>query len=133
MIMIKENDGPLVNGYTDKDATTFLFPVERVIRMKVYRHNGKHYVRTRDVADLLGMKQPFQFVANCREILGEGSILNAEDTESFRGAENSGRVTFIEANDLLDYLLGDGTNYLQTYEKGMYTQVVEALRSIVTK
>lgn len=131
MILIKEAEGPTVNGYTDKDSSTFMFPVERVIRMKVYRHNGMHYVRTRDAADLLGMKQPFQFTANCREILGEGSILNGEDTESFRGEENSGRVTFIEANDLLNYLLHDGTNYLQTYEKGMYTQVVEALRNIV--
>lgn len=131
MILMKDTERPVVTGYVDTDNDSFYFPVERIIRMKVYCHNGKHYVRTRDAADLLGMKQPFQFTANCRKVLGEGSILNEEATESFRGEENNGRVTFIEANDLLDYLVKDGTHYLQTYEKGMYTQVVEALESII--
>ena len=131
MILMKETEGPVVTGYVDQNNDSFIFPVERVITMKVYCHNGKRYVRTRDAADLLGMKQPFQFTANCRKILGEGSILNEEATETFRGEENNGRVTFIEVNDLYDYLVKDGTHYMQHFEKGMYTQVVEALETII--
>ncbi len=130
MIYMEETQKHVVNGFIDRQQN-YIFPVERTIRMKVYCHNGKQYVRTRDAADLLGMKQPFQFTANCRQLMGEGSILNEEKTEAFRGKEDSGRVTFIEINDLLDYLIKDGTHYMQRYEKGMYSKVVKALQDMV--
>lgn len=133
MEMHNENEGYSITGFIEEESHITNFPVVRTIRMKVYSHNGKKYVRTRDAADLLGMKQPFQFTANCRKYLGEGSILNDAKTEAFRSEEDSSRVTFIEISDLLDYLLYDGTNYLQNYEKGMYTPVVSALQAMVNK
>lgn len=131
MILKDESDAPCVNGFVDESASSFIFPVERVIRMKVFKYNGRHYVRTREIADLLGMKQPFQFTANVREYLGDGCILNGEDTKPFREECDNNRVTFIEVNDLLDYLLTDSTNYLQKYEKGIYTHTVKALQNII--
>lgn len=134
MELHKETEGTSVTGYTERSNNgTSIFPITRVIEMKVFHYNGKHYVRTRDAADLLGMKQPFQFTAYCREFLGENAILKGEDTESFRSAEDSPRVTFIEANDLLNYLLSDTTYYLQTLEKGMCRAVISGLQNLVKK
>ena len=132
MELHKETEGTSVTGYTERNNNgTSIFPITRVIEMKVFHHNGKHYVRTRDAADLLGMKQPFQFTAYCREFLGENAILKGNDTESFRDGEDSPRVTFIEISDLLDYLLSDRTRYLQRFEGGMYMNVIAGLQNLL--
>lgn len=131
MLLQNNAEAPCVNGFVENKTEPFMFPVERVIRMKVFPHNGRYYVRTREIADLLGMKQPFQFTADVREFLGEGCILNGDDTKPFREEYDTNRVTFIAINDLLEYLVSDNTSYLQTYEKGFYTHVIKALQNIV--
>lgn len=123
-----------IEGYVsgkENEQLPDMFPVERIIRVKVYNRLGKPYFRTRDVAALLGLKQQFQFTSDCKEFLGEHCILKGRDTEEFRSAEDSASVTFISATDLLDYLLNDSTHYRQKYIPGMYEKVVLGLQQMV--
>ena len=131
MEMRRETEGERIDGFIQGKTQLDVFPVTREIQMKLFHHNGKCYVRTRDAASLLGIKQPFQFVACCKEFLGENAILKGTDTESFRDGEDSSRVTFIEISDLLDYLLSDKTRYLQKFEGGMYMRVIKGLQSLL--
>ena len=118
-------------GYIENEEETIpeIFPVQRSITMKTYVYGRHCYFRTRDVAALLGIKQPFQFTSDCKEILGESSIKKGEDTASFRLEEDNNKVTFIEAADL-QIVLSDEKIKEQCIPS-IYTQVKEALQSIV--
>lgn len=122
-----------VNGYvtsSGQKALPLFFPVVRKITMRMFPHKGKVYFRTRDAAALLGIKQPFQFVANCKSSLGPNTILKGPYTKAFRSPDDSDTVTFIEAHDLLEYLESSNTRYMQKYAYGMYGKVIEALREL---
>lgn len=79
---------------------TYFFPIKRVLQIRVYCYNEKRYFRTRDVALLLDIKQPFQFTADIRRLLGAGSIVKGYRSEPFRLEEDNSKTTFIEMHDL---------------------------------
>jgi len=122
-----------VEGYVTKKKKPIpaIFPVERVIRMQTFLYQGKYYFRTRDAAALLGLKQPFQFTADCKKHLGEYAILKGDRTKPFRTNDDTDQVTFIEALDLLNYLRDDSTFMAQKFAYGMYDKVVAELVEMV--
>ena len=42
-------------------------PIVVTHNVKVVEHNNTSYVRTRDIADALGVKQPFEFTSDIRK------------------------------------------------------------------
>lgn len=108
----------------------FTFPVSRTIQATVFPYDGKYYFKTREVADLLGIKQPFQFNADIKEMLGKNAVLKGHYTEPFRGAADSKRETFIEGEKLLYILENSSVRFTNNMISTMYVKVVEALRRV---
>ena len=118
-------------GYiTAFPAKPFNFPVSRPLEAKVYPYNGKYYFRTSDIAILLGVKNPFAFTADIKDILGDKVILKGAATEKFRGPDNGKRVTFIEGKELLNVLVSSDIHIKNHLIPGMYVQTVNALREL---
>lgn len=122
-----ESETKCERGYIERQDKSFpeLFPVQRSITMRVYVYKDRCYFRTRDVAALLGIKQPFQFTSDCKEILGEASIKKGEDTIHFRLEEDNNKVTFIEASDLQTVLQNERIQ--EQCIPSIYAQVKETL------
>lgn len=61
-----------------------------------------YYVRTREIADLFGIKQPFQFNTFLKK---HSKVLTDKQTEKFRDKNiDSSRTTFIKLSDLLQVM-----------------------------
>ena len=82
----------------------FNLRTERTLTVEVFTYRKSMYVRTREVAQLLGIKQPFEFTANIKQYLGANTILKGEKTKAFRTPEDEDRTTFINIKDLYYYL-----------------------------
>lgn len=128
-LFLSNEEEQAVNGYVSNVSSGY-FPVVREVRIRVFTYNGKAYFRTRDMAALLGIKQPFQFVYRCRQRLGSQAVLKGEDTRPFRPEGDGDSVTYIGAGDLLRFLESPGANNPDSYEPGMYEKVVRALREM---
>lgn len=69
---------------------------------KIFESNNRRYMRTRDLAHILEVKQPFEFTSNIKkEFMDESVILKGSITKSFRDVEDSDRTTFIDIDDAL--------------------------------
>jgi hypothetical protein len=78
---------------------------KRQLEVNLFEVNGRYYVRTREVAGVLGVKQPFEFTANIKRVLGDKVILSGDKTETFRDTtEDDNRTTFISTKDLFRFL-----------------------------
>lgn len=82
----------------------FNLKTERKLTVEVLCHENEMYVRTREVAQVLGIKQPFEFTANIKSYLGNEFILKGEKTKDFRTSEDTERTTFINIKFLCFYL-----------------------------
>lgn len=116
--------------YNNTPRNPFTFPVSRIIQATVFPYDGKYYFKTREVADLLGIKQPFQFNSDIKDMLGKNAILKGHYTEPFRGAGDSKRDTFIEGSNLLYILENSSVRFTNNMISTMYVKVVEALRRV---
>lgn len=108
----------------------FIFPVSRPIQITVFPFGGRYFFKTREVAVLLGIKQPFQFNADIKEMLGKDAILKGHYTELFRNPDDNKRVTFIDGENLLYILENSSVRFKNNMIPTMYVRVVEALRQI---
>lgn len=79
-------------------------PIVVTHNVKVVEYSKVSYVRTRDIADALGVKQPFEFTSNIRESLGGHVILSGEDTKEFRGGTDNTRTPYIKVVDMIEFL-----------------------------
>lgn len=85
-------------------AKVVQLPIIVTHNVKVVEHENISYVRTRDIADALGVKQPFEFTSNIRETLGGHTVLNGEDTKDFRSGDDNARTPFIKVSDMISFL-----------------------------
>lgn len=84
---------------------------KRQMEIELIKSGQEYFVRTREVAGVLGVKQPFEFCSNVRKVLGDKAILTGERTEAFRNEkEDEARTTFINIRDLYTFLVS-GTIY----------------------
>lgn len=79
-------------------------PIIVTYNVKVVEYNGVSYVRTRDISDALGIKQPFEFTRDIRKVLGVDSILSGEDTKDFRLGTDNARTPYVSVIDMLEFL-----------------------------
>lgn len=79
-------------------------PIRITKTIRVVEHEGRKYVRTRDIADVLEVKQPFEFTRNIKEVLGDSAVLKGKQTEGFRTSEDNPRTTYIEVMPMVRFL-----------------------------
>ena len=79
-------------------------PIVVTHNVKVVEHNNTSYVRTRDIADALGVKQPFEFTSDIRKSLGGHVVLSGEDTKDFRGGTDNTRTPYMKVSDMIEFL-----------------------------
>lgn len=78
---------------------------KRQLEIQLFRVCDKYFMRTREVAGVLGVKQPFEFTANIKRVMGDNVILSGDKTEVFRNEiDDDGRTTFISTRDLYRFL-----------------------------
>lgn len=78
---------------------------KRTLDVEILKNaNGYIYFRTREVAQVLGVKQQFEFNADIKRALGVNAILKGEDTLGFRKEEDTDRTTFVGIMNLFVFL-----------------------------
>lgn len=87
---------------SDKKIT--MLPIRITKTIQVVEYEGRKYVRTRDVADVLEIKQPYEFNSDIKNVLGESAILKGKDTEGFRTVDDTVRTTYIEVMPMVRFL-----------------------------
>ena len=107
----------------------FDFEVKRTLKAEVISHEGKHYMRTREVAQILGVKQQYEFNADIKRNLGSRGLLKGEDTLDFRGLDDTDRTTFIEIKKLIMFLQCGEINHKMI--QGKKEEMIEALIRIL--
>lgn len=79
-------------------------PIIVTHNVKVVEYENISYVRTRDIADALGIKQPFEFTSDIRKVLGGHTVLSGEDTKEFRGGTDNSRTPYVKVSDMIEFL-----------------------------
>lgn len=77
---------------------------KRVISVPVFRYDKNVYFRVRDIANLLEVKQVYQFTSDIKKVLGYHAILKYENTKNFRTKHDLPSAPFVKAEDLLLFL-----------------------------
>lgn len=79
---------------------------KRTVVMKIYvsKKTNARYLKTRDVAIVLGIKQPFEFVHDLKNRFGNKAIKTRRDIPDILPADDSLRATYISVLDLYRYL-----------------------------
>ena len=78
--------------------------VKRTVSVNAYEFNGKTYFKTREIADLLQIKQPYDFTQNIKKMFPLTGIIKGDDTRLFRKKTDDERETFVEKGVLVSYL-----------------------------
>lgn len=105
----------------------FTLKTERRLTAEVLCHEKNMYVRTREVAQVLGVKQQFEFTANIRREMGAKVILNGERTKGFRCAGDTEKTTFINIIDLYKFLKYYTINHkiIQSKKEELCNEILE--------
>ena len=117
----------IVVGYElEKTDGVYAFPVKRVVRAEVIRYNGESYLRTNEIAALLGIEQKSQFSSNIKRKLGSGVIIKGKESKYFRTEKDTEKTVFITAKNLMVYLEG----LRQNKNKTARDEIIKALHDI---
>ena len=78
----------------------------RKIELKIYKdkETGTPYLKVRDVAAVLGIKQPFEFTADIKKKHGPDSIKTGYDLPHLLNTDDTKRATYVSFKDLYDFL-----------------------------
>lgn len=74
--------------------------ITRTVKAEILTYNNTNYVRTREIADILGVKQPFEFTHHIEEELGPVTVRKAP----FASKTDSSRTVFVSVNNMLAYM-----------------------------
>lgn len=85
------------------------FSVKRELSIEIITYEGDNFMRIREIAGVLGVKQQYEFTSDIKKTIGKNKVLNGDDTVEFRTQDDERRTVFINTKDLLLYLL-NGTN-----------------------
>lgn len=111
------------------NTKTHILPIIVKHNVRVVEHEFISYVRTRDIADALGVKQPFEFTSDIRKSLGGHSVLSGEDTRAFRHEEDNSRTTYTKVLDMIQFLKTGTMNHKTNGTKQDIIDILEAYMS----
>lgn len=99
---------------------------KRELCVTAYPYQGTYYFKIREIADVLAVKQPFQFTFNIRKALGNGAIRKGEDTQEIRKESDHPMTPFISVDDIIRFMVLKSTR--DTYDKSLvYSRMLEEL------
>lgn len=116
---------------TAKITKTMKLGVTRTINPSVFLYKKQYYVKTREIAWLLEIKQPFEFVKTLKEMYGDEVILKGLETESFRDATDNSRTTFVDIETLMDYLERPDARWFHHVNEKKLVQTIEAIENLL--
>ena len=76
----------------------------RLVQVKLFEYEGNKYVRMRELAYLLGIKQPFEFTRTIKQH-SESAILKGVTTKDFRDDIDNNTTIFVNLKELYAFLL----------------------------
>ena len=126
MALFDSNEKEVSLGYVGKETAPVVFPVERVVSIRSYFFNGIYYFKPKDIANLMGLKQPSQFTRDLKDYIGEEKVLKGLITRSFRDKDDDERSPFIPAKEIYGFLL-DPVCRNQKCDPEMRRKVAETL------
>lgn len=107
------------------------FPFSRTVGAKVYTIGDKCYVKTKEIAILLGIKQPFEFARHIKKALDEETVLSLKRAEFiYQDEREEFKSTFIEVKDMIKYLRRKNIPEAKT---PYMERVIEALENVNEK
>ena len=90
----------------------------------IFEHNNHYYVRTREIADLFDIKQPFKFNAFLKK---KCKVLKDEETEAFRDKNiDLSQTTFVDLS-VLFRIFKDNETYFEKVAHN-YTAGIAAIQ-----
>lgn len=84
--------------------SVIILPIKTVKEVRVVENDGVSYVRTRDISDALGVKQPYEFNSDIKRCFGESAILKGEQTKAFRDSSDNERTPYITVSHAIRFL-----------------------------
>lgn len=111
------------------NSKVYKLPIIVKHEVRVVEHELVTYVRTRDIADALGIKQPFQFTKDIRVRLGD-VVLNGTDTQDFRSPDDNSRTPYVRLSHMIEFLKG-GVRKHKT--NGTVSEVIDILEQHMNK
>lgn len=97
---------------------------------EVIKYINKFYMRTRDLANILYVKNPMEFTKNIKREFGKDSvILKGKRTEKFRKEDDTARTTFVEVKDALLFLECGKISHKMNVEKKQY--LIKCLKTLL--
>lgn len=81
-----------------------ILPVKVVKEIRVVESEGVSYVRTRDISDALGVKQPYEFNSDIKKCFGDSALLKGEQTKAFRDSTDNERTPYITITHAIRFL-----------------------------
>ncbi len=87
-----------------KMTTISMLSITVTHTVRIVTHKGVGYVRTRDISDVLGIKQPFEFTKDIREALGDEAVLSRDLTQEFRSGEDNARTPYVRVRTMIEVL-----------------------------
>ena len=80
----------------------FSIPITETVFIEEFQ--GDSYIRTKDLAGLLKIKQQYEFTSHIKKTLGEFAIKKGAQTLPFRSENDCSRTTFLSIPDAINYL-----------------------------
>lgn len=81
-----------------------VLPVKVVKEIRVVENEGISYVRTRDISDALGVKQPYEFNSDIKKCFGDNALLKGEQTKAFRDSTDNERTPYVTVTQAIRFL-----------------------------
>lgn len=107
------------------ETKKYTLPVKRVINITITEHKGVKYLKPKDVASLLEIKQPFQFLADIRNIMGN-VLMKGTATAEFRDDCEHGKTVYMKVDDMHKYL--NNCIIFQTHNMQKKLELTKCLR-----
>lgn len=114
-----------------KKLKTLKLGVVRTVNPTIYLFRKKHYVKIREIAWLLEIKQQYDFTKSLKEIYGEDKILKGLETQSFRDATDNSKTTFVDLETLQEYFSRPDIRLFHHVNEKKLKQVSDAISSIL--
>lgn len=102
-------------------------------RIEVISYKGEIFFRTKEVAEVLDVKQPFNFNFYIKEYAGEKKIWKGKRTADFRKPSDDYRTTFIRIQILCDFLQSEAFEHRLRYNQSKKAELLAELARYLSK
>lgn len=102
----------------------------KLYKNKVTKETTQYYLKIRDVAAVLGIKQPFEFASDIKEKMGKDVVKDGHALPNLLATDDTKRATYISIEDLYNYLTIN-TNWRQKMNLKKRLELVLELKTLL--